>query len=47
MSKPWKCRFGWHTFVRESGHDNPNHQICIGCGKKRNVDTGTMLGGLG
>jgi hypothetical protein len=45
MGKPWKCRFGWHAFVRETGQDNPNHQICIRCGKKRNLDTGMMLGG--
>jgi hypothetical protein len=47
MSKPWKCRLGWHEYVRQSRHDNPNHQICLRCGKKQNTDTGMMLGGMG
>jgi hypothetical protein len=28
-------------------HDNPNHKICLRCGKKQNTDTGMMLGGMG
>ena len=47
MSKRWQCRLGWHQFVRQSGHDNPNHQVCMHCGKKRNIDTTNMLGGMG
>ena len=43
MSKRWQCRLGWHQFVRQSGHDNPNHQVCMHCGKKRNIDTTNML----
>jgi len=47
MAKPWKCRLGLHEYVRQAGADNPNHQVCLHCGKKRNLDTGTMLGGMG
>ena len=46
MAKPWKCRLGVHEFVRQSGQDNPNRQVCLHCGKKRNLDTGTMIGGM-
>jgi hypothetical protein len=34
MSKPWKCRIGWHAYVRQAGHDDPSHQICLRCQKK-------------
>jgi hypothetical protein len=46
MAKRWKCRLGLHEFVRQQGHDNPNHRVCVHCRKKRNLDTGTMLGGF-
>ena len=47
MAKSWKCRLGWHEYLRRAEHDNPNHQVCVRCGKKRNLDTGNMLGGMG
>jgi hypothetical protein len=47
MSKPWKCWLGMHDYVRRAGDDNPNHKVCSRCGKKHNLDTGTMLGGMG
>jgi hypothetical protein len=49
MSKPWKCWVGWHAWVRQPGHDDPNHQICLRCQKKRNSAwaLGPMGGGEG
>jgi hypothetical protein len=35
MRKSWKCRIGWHAYVRQPGHDDPNDQICLRCQKKR------------
>jgi hypothetical protein len=44
MSKPWKCRLGWHAWVRRPGNPDPNLKRCRRCGK--NTDVGG-LGGLG
>ena len=45
MGKPWKCRIGWHQYVRRAGHDDPNDQICLRCHKKRNASSMMPLGG--
>ncbi len=45
MGKPWKCRIGWHEYVRQPGHDDPNDQICLRCRKKRNASSIVPLGG--
>jgi hypothetical protein len=45
MGKPWKCRIGWHQYVRQAGHDDPNDQICLRCHKKRNASSMMPLGG--
>ncbi|MET0416753.1 MAG: hypothetical protein ABW022_12115 [Actinoplanes sp.] len=44
MSKPWRCRLGWHSWVRRHGTPDPNAQVCRRCGKHR--DYGGGLTGL-
>ena len=37
--RPWASRgsaaWGGTPYVRQPGHDDPNHQICLRCNKKR------------
>ena len=35
MAKSWKCRIGWHAWVRRPGDDDPNHRMCARCHKGR------------
>ena len=33
MSKPLKCRLGWHSWKRMTTEDNEAYLACSGCGK--------------
>ena len=41
MSKPWKCRLGWHSWVRRGDTQDPNAKVCVRCRKQ------TYVGGIG
>ena len=44
MGKSWKCRIGWHAFVRRPNDGDPNHKMCARCHKWR--DFGGLWGGI-
>jgi hypothetical protein len=44
MSKTWKCRLGWHAWIRRPANPDPNLKVCRRCGKHTDVGG---LGGLG
>ena len=41
MSKPWKCRLGWHSWVRYEA-PNPSARKCRRCDKKTIIGHGVF-----
>ena len=39
------CRIGWHDYVRQPGHEDPNDQVCLRCHKKRSASSIIPLSG--
>ena len=46
MKKPWKCRLGWHSWVRRHDTPDPSAQVCLRCGQHTQVGGGLAGGAV-
>jgi len=47
MTKSWKCRLAWHSWVRRHDTQDPSARVCRRCGKQSYVGGGkTPWGGF-
>jgi hypothetical protein len=42
--KDWRCRLGWHRWVKQTNDDGQQYLVCARCGKYDDVPWRPIMG---